>query len=457
MNIKDIPSSTWFSILFMFTTGVSYFWTLPNPEPSMSVDKTWMRFEKTQLQSVLIERPDGEVLSLQQTEDHWTIQSNSLTEPKRASKTMLNRIKHQLHELDFREEFTLSEDKELETYGLGSKAIRVKLQLLGQQEQSLLVGDLNPSKVSYFVQYGNGEDKIIHTVKKSSMDMFLQSVDAFRESRIIHMDMRSLSQLTYENQTGRVVLQKGKGKDWKIQDAGVTMANRDVVMRMIGRLSALKASSFVDINPNDIQKYGLDKPYLTWSLTNEVGQNVVLLVGNKYNEELRYYWIPRDSTVYVAKNQLLQDFVFDLSTIREQKIFQRKMIGVDKINLSMNDKEHTVALDGGEWYWSDGSLVSGITPQRFFEEIRDAQCFIGNDVLGDAPIEGNQVGRENENIFAIIKLYQSNSLHLTINVIKDEQGDIYLQHDGMPCYVPNTRIHKISEDLQRESNIHQQQ
>ena len=76
---------------------------------------------KTQLQGVLIEKPDGEVLTLQQKEDHWTVQSNSMTEPKRASKTMLNRIKHQLHELDFREEFTLSADKELETYGLGRK------------------------------------------------------------------------------------------------------------------------------------------------------------------------------------------------------------------------------------------------------------------------------------------------------------------------------------------------
>ena len=452
MNIKDIPSSTWFSILFMFATGVSYFWTLPNPEPSMSVDKTWMRFEKTQLQSVLIEKPDGEVLSLQQKEDHWTVQSNSLAEPKRASKTMLNRIKHQLHELDFREEFTLSEDQDLENYGLGSKAIKVKLQLLGQQERSLLVGKLNPSKVSYFVQYGNGEDKVIHTVKKSSMDMFLQSVDAFRESRIIHMDMRSLSQMIYEGELGRVVLQKGEGKDWKIQDARMTMANRDVVMRMIGRLSALKASSFVDINPKETQNYGLENPYLTWELTNKVGQNVVLLVGDKYNEELHYYWIQGDSTVYVAKNQLLQDFVFDLSKIREQKIFQRKMIGVDKIILSMNDKEHTVSLEGGEWYWSDGSLVSGITPQRFFEEIRDAECIIGKGTL-----EGDKTKGGNEPLFATIQLYQSASLHLTIDVIKDGQNDIYLLHDGISCYVPNNRIHKISEDLQRESNIHQQQ
>ena len=36
------------------------------------------------------------------------------------------------------------------------------------------------------------------------------------------------------------------------------------------------------------------------------------------------------------------------------------MIGVDKIKLSINNQAHEVSLDGGEWYWSDGSLVSGI-------------------------------------------------------------------------------------------------
>ena len=61
------------------------------------------------------------------------------------------------------------------------------------------------------------------------------------------------------------------------------MANRDVVMRMIGRLSALKASSFVDVDSKEIQKCKHNPSDL--EPQNEVGQNVVLLVGNKYNEE----------------------------------------------------------------------------------------------------------------------------------------------------------------------------
>ena len=196
-------------LAFVFVTGVGYFTTIPNPEATLSVDKTWMRFEKTQLQGVLIEKPDGEVLTLRQKDDHWTVQSNSMTEPRRASKTMLNRIKHQLHELDFRENSLFPQTKSWK-HMAWDKSYKGGMQLLGEQEQSLLVGDLNPSKVSYFVQYGDGEDRVVHTVKKSSMDMFLQSVDAFRESRIIHMDMRSLSQLTYESKQDVLYYRKEK-------------------------------------------------------------------------------------------------------------------------------------------------------------------------------------------------------------------------------------------------------
>ena len=32
-------------LLFVFVTGVGYFTTIPNPEATPSVDKTWMRFE----------------------------------------------------------------------------------------------------------------------------------------------------------------------------------------------------------------------------------------------------------------------------------------------------------------------------------------------------------------------------------------------------------------------------
>ena len=84
MSIKNIPSFTLRSLLFVFVTGVGYFTTIPNPEVTLSVDKTWMRFEKTQLQGVLIEKPDGDTLTLQQKDDHWTVQSNSMTEPKKS-------------------------------------------------------------------------------------------------------------------------------------------------------------------------------------------------------------------------------------------------------------------------------------------------------------------------------------------------------------------------------------
>ena len=95
-------------------------------------------------------------------------------------------------------------------------------------------------------------------------------------------------------------------------------------MRMIGRLSALKASSFVDIDSKEIQKYGLDNPHLTWNLKNEVGKKCCTVGWKQIQRRITLLLDPGDSTVYVAKSQLLQDFVFERSNFEKQKIFQRK-------------------------------------------------------------------------------------------------------------------------------------
>jgi hypothetical protein len=445
MSSKKVPRATLLSIAFLSCTFLGYVYTTPTSQKTQIEDKVWMRFEKTQLLAVHIEKPNGEKIQLTNKSDYWSVQSDSLREAKRASKTMINRIKHQLHDLDFREDFVPSSSKSMEEYGLGSKATRVKLMLRGSQEQSLLVGDLNPSKVSYYVQHADGVDQKVYTVKKSSMDMFLQPVDAFRESRMINIDMRSLTSLSYQSEDRQIQLRKGEGKDWLVQNAQMqlVLANRDIVMRMIGRLSALKASSFVDVSTRELEQYELSNPRLKWSLQNEIGQKIELLVGKNYNQDLVYYWIEGDTTVYVAKGQLLKDFSFDVSKIVERRIFQRKMDVIDQLVLLRSGKEHALVLQGGDWYWKDGSLVSGITPQRFFEEIRDSQCEISNETF-----------ERTTSPISTIQAYISNKLEFTIDVFEHGHQKLIILTNDIPCFLHHSQLDRIMEDVERESNIH---
>ena len=130
-------------------------------------------------------------------------------------------------------------------------------------------------------------------------------------------------------------------------------------MRMIGRLSALKASSFVDIDSKEIQKIwlgqslsDLEPQKMKWAKCCTVGwkqiqRRITLLLDPRRFNSSR----GQKSICYKILSLNVQRF-------ENRKFFQRKMIGVDKIKLSINNQAHEVSLDGGEWYWSDGSLVS---------------------------------------------------------------------------------------------------
>ena len=451
--MQHIPRSTLWSMLFLIGSFFSYIYTKPTPTIDMETDKNWLRFEKTQLQSVSIQRPDGSLLILQRQNDHWTTQMSPKSEKKRASKTMINRIKHQLHNLDFRETFTPTEGKQPEDYGLGSKATKVTLHLMGNKEHVLYVGDLNPSKVSYYVQYENNDGSQLYTVKKSSMDMFLQSNDAFRESRIVHMDMKSLSKMSYQGKSHNTTIQliKKNEKDWYIQQTSedMVLANREHVMRMIGRLAALKAVSFVDIDQKDLASYELLEPHMTWVLENNIGQRVELQMGKEYDDKMVFYRIFDENTLYVAKKEIIHDFSFSIADIWEQKIFFQRLQDTSKIVLLRDGMAHQMILQGGEWYWSDGSLISGITPQRFFEAIRDAQCEMALESTTEniKHIDVNQ-------IYAQIQIFDvQGNVPLTLDVFARD-NDIFLQDGELLCPVLESRIKRIMEDVARESQIH---
>ena len=67
-----------------------------------------------------------------------------------AGLTMVNRIRHQLHNLEARAKVTREKD-DLDLYGLG-KGIRVELMLNSGKKIEFLAGDPNPTGVSYYIR-----------------------------------------------------------------------------------------------------------------------------------------------------------------------------------------------------------------------------------------------------------------------------------------------------------------
>ena len=81
-------------------------------------------FEKHELVHIKVEQPDSEPIVLLEEDGQWLIEDTD----KVASRSMVNRAKHQIHDLEARANF--DQEEELELYGLGALATDVTLTLL---------------------------------------------------------------------------------------------------------------------------------------------------------------------------------------------------------------------------------------------------------------------------------------------------------------------------------------
>ena len=149
------------ALVLVFVVSFVYFGDSQESIVPIKVEQLF-RFEKHDLKEVVITQPTGTTIQLQEREGVWYLNDESL-----ASTSMVNRIKHQLHDLDART--TVVKDTKSPTrYGLGETATRVELFFRSRDPIRFLVGDPNPSLVSYYMQPLEGS--AIYTVKKSSMD-----------------------------------------------------------------------------------------------------------------------------------------------------------------------------------------------------------------------------------------------------------------------------------------------
>lgn len=326
-------------------------------------------FEKQDLVRVEIARPT-ETIVLAEKGDGWLIEGKQC----RASRSMVNRHKHQLHDLLSRATVIEAPDA-LGLYGLGDSAIHVKLGFRDGRARSFDVGDPNPSGVSYYVRPTPGE--VVYTVKKSAVDYYALDLTEFCERRFASFDSKDVDALQATLPDGRELgFQKTGERSWEMTQPRAVPADDGEVRSLLGRVSALKATTFVADEPTELAPYGLDTPRARISVRFSARKPVTVLVGARTGEKdgdyfLSYMKLDGEPSVYAARDGMLEDYAQDPATFRLKRFVRMDPNRVARITATWAggedrdlDKTVTVRMAADKWQWEDGVLVPGSTPRR---------------------------------------------------------------------------------------------
>lgn len=360
------------------------------PEEVEDPDRAIYVFEKQDLVRAHVIRADGSEITLSETDTGWVIEETGF----RASKSMVNRVKHQLHDLTARAQ-VVEETKDPALYGLGeSQRVHVTLTMRDGSEISFYGGDPNPSAVSYYIQPLPGDT--VYTVKKSAVDYYSLDFDDFRERRFAGFNSKDADQIDAHLPEGRVLkLQRTGEKRWVMLEPVELEVSLDAARSLLGRVGALKASDFEANAPDDLAAYGLASPRARITIAFGTREPMELWVGDRVPDDsdppLAYMMLAGDSTVYTAKDQMLEDFLVEPQELRDTRVVELEEDDVVRVIAIMNRSDDDNAILGEEvvltkvgdvWQWWDGTPVPGSTPRRLASRVTSLEA---EEFVDDAP------------------------------------------------------------------------
>ena len=395
-------------VALVLVAAVVYMVKPPSSGEAQSDAVRLFSFEKHELVRISVVQPGSEPIVLSEEDGQWRIEGTD----KVASRSMVNRAKHQIHDLEARAD--LDDHNDLERYGLGSLATAVTLTLREGEELRFGVGHPNPTNVSYYIQ---PEGDHPYTVKKSASDfwlLLLTDPKLARENRFATFDSKDAAGISatlsdpalYGDDGLLLELALVGDQAWEMRSPEEMAANTDRVKRLLGRVSALKARDIIDVPAAQLEakktEYGLDTPQADITIRFGSRDPLHLLVGDaapsdNRHEALAYMWLESEpDTVYVARSGMLEEFGKDPAELRNRRVVQMKsgdVVAVD-VELAVEEDDELEGRAGvrylaEQWVWEDGVPVNGSTPSRAAKALADLEvdAFI-DDEPGDLSAYG---------------------------------------------------------------------
>jgi len=314
--------------------------------------------------------------SFEQRADGWY-----MTQPvqTRAEQSVVGAIASELGSVRVDRTLTAAPDR-MTTYGLATPALTLDFKLKNGTQHKLQLGvkDFSGSKV-YAIVDGSKDVSLLSDAVLISSD---KPVDEFRDQSVLDLDSNTVTSFELKNESGTISAKKTDGS-WKIEKPRAVAADSGAISSVLGTLGTARIASFVSNTPDDLAKYGLAQPALTFHAQLDSGKLADLQLGKK------------DGSSYFARDPS-RPFIFRVQetvhTTMSSKFFElrdKNLIHAEESDIVRaeihNAKGATTCVKGPDGGWVIEQPAAQKTPApacpSFWQSLSSARA---EDIL-DAP------------------------------------------------------------------------
>lgn len=204
----------------------------------------------------------------------------------------------------------------MKVYGLDPPAVSVEFKLQNGLEHTLKLGNKDFTNTYVYGQIDGKDVALLPSAMRTQTDL---SVDFLRDHNVLHFAQNDVSAFSLKNPSGQIEAKEEKaGWTFAQPDAG-QLADESDVASLLNSVSGAKMTGLVAESAENLSKYGLSAPAITFTATDGSGKSATLLVGKKEGSD--YY--AKDSsrpTIFNVNETLYTKLTETYGDLRDKKL-----------------------------------------------------------------------------------------------------------------------------------------
>src|SRR5262245_1085793 len=322
--------------LFLALIGLGsyiYFVTWKKTDSSSlpSKDKVFAGVEPAQIEELTVTSTRGEVTTLKKSSDKWQIVKPIETEAAESDVAVVTSGLGQMEIVRVVDE----KPADLKEYGLEPPRLAIEFKASGGKTGTVFIGDKTQTPGNLYAKKSDEprvflvSDYLEGSLNKTTFDLRNKAIVTLERDKVDSLEL---------NAGGKAIQFTKNGSDWSVAKPIAARADFSAVDGLVGRVETAQMKSIVTENPKpeDLRKYGLDKPAVTVTI-GQGSARAVVAVGGESGADAVYARDMSKPLVVTIDKTIAEDLKKGLDDFRRKDAFEFRAFNATNAEFTRGD------------------------------------------------------------------------------------------------------------------------
>ncbi|MGD0965076.1 MAG: DUF4340 domain-containing protein [Candidatus Acidiferrales bacterium] len=314
----------------------------------------------------------------------------------------------------------------LKAYGLDPAKVSVTFQLKSGSKHTLVIGEkVFDGDSVYAIADGNSGVLLLPGSVLTSSD---KSLDDWRDHSVLHIVSNQVKSFSVKSASGELAAAKIKDQ-WNFTKPMDARADHDSIDSLLSSVQNAKFTMVASEAPDELAKYGLTSPAVTFTATDDTGKQSTVAIGKKDGSDY-FARDPSRPMIFHVNSDFYAQVTKAFADLRDKKLLRLNAADVTRIEIH-NEHGNIIVNGKGDDMWvieSPENLKGKNAPSSM---LFDPLTALRSDKIIDHPAAGilSKVAKPD---IQVTLTYQDKRT-VTVRLSKPEQDVVYGQVSGDPA------------------------